>query len=132
MKKANFSPKRINVLKEDTYRKALNKVWKNNPELIESQMRSNSKKNHWKKLIKVNHIYIILAVLFFIVTVLAGIILKNLLCCCIAAGIICSLITVETLFIMFDIKFWSKMANVDFQLYRKWKFEFAKVGYELQ
>lgn len=114
------------IKKDPLYQEALYKVYKNNPELIESQQKSNAEKKQRLNAIKINKIC-----MAFLFMALLGTLLNEIFWYEIGIGMGVVLVAKEAHFIITDIIFWRRMANEDFQLYRKWKFEFAKVGYEI-
>ena len=104
------------IKKDPHYQEALLKVYQNNPELVESQQKSNAEKRQRLNAIKINKICMAFSILYVLLMALLGTLLNE---------------NFWYHFIITDIIFWRRMANEDFRLYRKWKFEFAKVGYEI-
>ncbi len=119
------------IKKDPLYQEALYKVYKNNPELIESQQKSNIEKKQRLNAIKANKICMVFSIIYLLLMALLGTLLNEIFCYEMGIGMGVVLVAKEAHFIITDIIFWRRMANVDFQLYRKWKFEFAKVGYEI-
>ena len=107
------------------------KQYKNNPELIESQQKSNAEKMQRLNAIKINKICMAFSIIYVLFMALLGTLLNEIFWYEIGIGMGVVLVAKEAHFIITDIIFWRRMANEDFQLYRKWKFEFAKVGYEI-
>lgn len=119
------------IKKDSLYQEALYKVYKNNPELIESQQKSNAEKKQRLNAIKINKICMAFSILYVLFMALIGTLLNEKFWYEMGIGMGVVLVAKEAHFIITDIIFWRRMANEDFQLYRKWKFEFAKVGYEI-
>ena len=119
------------IKKDPLYQEALYKVYKNNPELIESQQKSNAEKKQRLNAIKINKICMAFSILYVLFMALIGTLLNENFWYEMGIGMGVVLVAKEAHFIITDIIFWRRMANEDFQLYRKWKFEFAKVGYEI-
>ena len=119
------------IKKDPLYQEALYKVYKNNPELIESQQKSNIEKKQRLNATKANKICMVFSIIYLLLMALLGTLLNEIFCYEMGIGMGVVLVAKEAHFIITDIIFWRRMANVDFQLYRKWKFEFAKVGYEI-
>ncbi len=119
------------IKKDPHYQEALLKVYQNNPELVESQQKSNAEKRQRLNAIKINKICMAFSILYVLLMALLGTLLNEIFCYEMGIGMGVVLVAKEAHFIITDIIFWRRMANVDFQLYRKWKFEFAKVGYEI-
>ena len=119
------------IKKDPLYREALYKVYKNNPELIESQQKSNAEKKQRLNAIKINKICMAFSILYVLLMALLGTLLNENFWYVMGIGMGVFLVAKEAHFIITDIIFWRRMANEDFRLYRKWKFEFAKVGYEI-
>ena len=119
-------------IKKDThYQEALLKVYQNNPELVESQQKSNAEKRQRLNAIKINKICMAFSILYVLLMALLGTLLNENFWYVMGIGMGVFLVAKEAHFIITDIIFWRRMANEDFRLYRKWKFEFAKVGYEI-
>lgn len=131
MRETNFLQMKKTTSKDRTYQEAMKKVWNNNPDLVKSQMQSNIAKKRWRRIIKANQLFILFSISFFIVLMLTGILSKVTLRCYLGVSVLIIMIITELFFFIYDNKFWNRMANLDFQLYRKWKFEFAKVGYNI-
>lgn len=119
------------IKKDPLYQEALYKVYKNNPELIESQQKSNAEKKQHLNAIKINKICMAFSILYVLLMALLGTLLNENFWYVMGIGMGVFLVAKEAHFIITDIIFWRRMANEDFRLYRKWKFEFAKVGYEI-
>ena len=117
------------IKKDPHYQEALLKVYQNNPELVESQQKSNAEKRQRLNAIKINKICMAFSILYVLLMALLGTLLNENFWYVMGIGIF--LVAKEAHFIITDIIFWRRMANEDFRLYRKWKFEFAKVGYEI-
>ncbi len=122
------SPK---IKKDPHYQEALLKVYQNNPELVESQQKSNAEKRQRLNAIKINKICMAFSILYVLLMALLGTLLNENFWYVMGIGMGVFLVAKEAHFIITDIIFWRRMANEDFRLYRKWKFEFAKVGYEI-
>lgn len=119
------------IKKDPHYQEALLKVYQNNPELVESQQKSNAEKRQRLNAIKINKICMAFSILYVLLMTLLGTLLNENFWYVMGIGMGVFLVAKEAHFIITDIIFWRRMANEDFQLYRKWKFEFAKVGYEI-
>lgn len=119
------------IKKDPHYQEALLKVYQNNPELVESQQKSNAEKRQRLNAIKINKIYMAFSILYVLLMALLGTLLNENFWYVMGIGMGVFLVAKEAHFIITDIIFWRRMANEDFRLYRKWKFEFAKVGYEI-
>lgn len=119
------------IKKDPHYQEALLKVYQNNPELIESQQKSNAEKKQRLNAIKINKICMAFSILYVLLMALLGTLLNENFWYVMGIGMGVFLVAKEAHFIITDIIFWRRMANEDFRLYRKWKFEFAKVGYEI-
>ncbi len=119
------------IKKDPHYQEALLKVYQNNPELVESQQRSNAEKRQRLNAIKINKICMAFSILYVLLMALLGTLLNENFWYVMGIGMGVFLVAKEAHFIITDIIFWRRMANEDFRLYRKWKFEFAKVGYEI-
>jgi len=119
------------IKKDPHYQEALLKVYQNNPELVESQQKSNAEKRQRLNAIKINKICMAFSILYVLLMALLGTLLNENFWYVMGIGMGVFLVAKEAHFIITDIIFWRRMANEDFQLYRKWKFEFAKVGYEI-
>lgn len=119
------------IKKDPHYQEALLKVYQNNPELVESQQKSNAEKRQRLNAIKINKICIAFSILYVLLMALLGTLLNENFWYVMGIGMGVFLVAKEAHFIITDIIFWRRMANEDFRLYRKWKFEFAKVGYEI-
>ena len=119
------------IKKDPHYQKALLKVYQNNPELVESQQKSNAEKRQRLNAIKINKICMAFSILYVLLMALLGTLLNENFWYVMGIGMGVFLVAKEAHFIITDIIFWRRMANEDFRLYRKWKFEFAKVGYEI-
>ena len=119
------------IKKDPHYQEALLKVYQNNPELVESQQKSNAEKRQRLNAIKINKICMAFSVLYGLLMALLGTLLNENFWYVMGIGMGVFLVAKEAHFIITDIIFWRRMANEDFRLYRKWKFEFAKVGYEI-
>ena len=119
------------IKKDPHYQEALLKVYQNNPELVESQQKSNAEKRQRLNAIKINKICMAFSILYVLLMVLLGTLLNENFWYVMGIGMGVFLVAKEAHFIITDIIFWRRMANEDFRLYRKWKFEFAKVGYEI-
>ena len=119
------------IKKDPHYQEALLKVYQNNPELVESQQKSNSEKRQRLNAIKINKICMAFSILYVLLMALLGTLLNENFWYVMGIGMGVFLVAKEAHFIITDIIFWRRMANEDFRLYRKWKFEFAKVGYEI-
>lgn len=119
------------VKKDPHYQEALLKVYQNNPELVESQQKSNAEKRQRLNAIKINKICMAFSILYVLLMALLGTLLNENFWYVMGIGMGVFLVAKEAHFIITDIIFWRRMANEDFRLYRKWKFEFAKVGYEI-
>lgn len=119
------------IKKDPHYQEALLKVYQNNPELVESQQKSNAEKRQRLNAIKINKICMAFSILYVLLMALLGTLLNENFWYVMGIGMGVFLVTKEAHFIITDIIFWRRMANEDFRLYRKWKFEFAKVGYEI-
>ena len=119
------------IKKDPHYQEALLKVYQNNPELVESQQKSNAEKRQPLNAIKINKICMAFSILYVLLMALLGTLLNENFWYVMGIGMGVFLVAKEAHFIITDIIFWRRMANEDFRLYRKWKFEFAKVGYEI-
>ena len=119
------------IKKDPHYQEALLKVYQNNPELVESQQKSNAEKRQRLNAIKINKICMAFSILYVLLMALLGTLLNENFWYLMGIGMGVFLVAKEAHFIITDIIFWRRMANEDFRLYRKWKFEFAKVGYEI-
>lgn len=119
------------IKKDPHYQEALLKVYQNNPELVESQQKSNAEKRQRLNAIKINKICMAFSILYVLLMALLGTLLNKNFWYVMGIGMGVFLVAKEAHFIITDIIFWRRMANEDFRLYRKWKFEFAKVGYEI-
>lgn len=119
------------IKKDPHYQEALLKVYQNNPELVESQQKSNAEKRQRLNAIKINKICMAFSILYVLLMALLGTLLNEDFWYVMGIGMGVFLVAKEAHFIITDIIFWRRMANEDFRLYRKWKFEFAKVGYEI-
>lgn len=119
------------IKKDPHYQEALLKVYQNNPELVESQQKSNAEKRQRLNAIKINKICMAFSILYVLLMALLGTLLNENFWYVMGIGMGVFLVAKEAHFIITDIIFWRRMANEDFWLYRKWKFEFAKVGYEI-
>lgn len=119
------------IKKDPHYQEALLKVYQNNPELVESQQKSNAEKRQRLNTIKINKICMAFSILYVLLMALLGTLLNENFWYVMGIGMGVFLVAKEAHFIITDIIFWRRMANEDFRLYRKWKFEFAKVGYEI-
>ncbi len=119
------------IKKDPHYQEALLKVYQNNPELVESQQKSNAEKRQRLNAIKINKICMAFSILYVLLMALLGTLLNENFWYVMGIGMGVFLVDKEAHFIITDIIFWRRMANEDFRLYRKWKFEFAKVGYEI-
>lgn len=119
------------IKKDPHYQEALLKVYQNNPELVESQQKSNAEKRQRINAIKINKICMAFSILYVLLMALLGTLLNENFWYVMGIGMGVFLVAKEAHFIITDIIFWRRMANEDFRLYRKWKFEFAKVGYEI-
>lgn len=119
------------IKKDPHYQEALLKVYQNNPELVESQQKSNAEQRQRLNAIKINKICMAFSILYVLLMVLLGTLLNENFWYVMGIGMGVFLVAKEAHFIITDIIFWRRMANEDFRLYRKWKFEFAKVGYEI-
>lgn len=119
------------IKKDPHYQEALLKVYQNNPELVESQQKSNAEKRQRLNAIKINKICMAFSILYVLLMALLGTLLNENFWYVMGFGMGVFLVAKEAHFIITDIIFWRRMANEDFRLYRKWKFEFAKVGYEI-
>lgn len=119
------------IKKNPHYQEALLKVYQNNPELVESQQKSNAEKRQRLNAIKINKICMAFSILYVLLMALLGTLLNENFWYVMGIGMGVFLVAKEAHFIITDIIFWRRMANEDFRLYRKWKFEFAKVGYEI-
>ena len=119
------------IKKDPHYQEALLKVYQNNPELVESQQKSNAEKRQRLNAIKINKICMAFSILYVLLMALLGTLLNENFWYVMGIGMGVFLVVKEVHFIITDIIFWRRMANEDFRLYRKWKFEFAKVGYEI-
>lgn len=119
------------IIKDPHYQEALLKVYQNNPELVESQQKSNAEKRQRLNAIKINKICMAFSILYVLLMALLGTLLNENFWYVMGIGMGVFLVAKEAHFIITDIIFWRRMANEDFRLYRKWKFEFAKVGYEI-
>lgn len=119
------------IKKDPHYQEALLKVYQNNPELVESQQKSNAEKRQRLNAIKINKICMAFSILYVLLMALLGTLLNEIFWYVMGIGMGVFLVAKEAHFIITDIIFWRRMANEDFRLYRKWKFEFAKVGYEI-
>lgn len=119
------------IKKDPHYQEALLKVYQNNPELVESQQKSNAEKRQRLNAIKINKICMAFSILYVLLMALLGTLLNENFWYVMGIGMEVFLVAKEAHFIITDIIFWRRMANEDFRLYRKWKFEFAKVGYEI-
>lgn len=119
------------IKKDPHYQEALLKVYQNNPELVESQQKSNAEKRQRLNAIKKNKICMAFSILYVLLMALLGTLLNENFWYVMGIGMGVFLVAKEAHFIITDIIFWRRMANEDFRLYRKWKFEFAKVGYEI-
>lgn len=119
------------IKKDPHYQEALLKVYQNNPELVESQQKSNAEKRQRLNAIKINKICMAFSILYVLLMALLGTLLNENFWYVMGIGMGVFLVAKEAYFIITDIIFWRRMANEDFRLYRKWKFEFAKVGYEI-
>lgn len=119
------------IKKDPHYQEALLKVYRNNPELVESQQKSNAEKRQRLNAIKINKICMAFSILYVLLMALLGTLLNENFWYVMGIGMGVFLVAKEAHFIITDIIFWRRMANEDFRLYRKWKFEFAKVGYEI-
>lgn len=119
------------IKKDPHYQEALLKVYQNNPELVESQQKSNAEKRQRLNAIKINKICMAFSILYVLLMALLGTLLNENFWYVMGIGMGVFLVAKEAHFIITDIIFWRQMANEDFRLYRKWKFEFAKVGYEI-
>lgn len=119
------------IKKDPHYQEALLKVYQNNPELVESQQKSNAEKRQRLNAIKINKICMAFSILYVLLMALLGTLLNENFWYVMGIGMGVFLVAKEAHFIITDIIFWRRMANEDFLLYRKWKFEFAKVGYEI-
>ncbi len=119
------------IKKDPHYQEALLKVYQNNPELVESQQKSNAEKRQRLNAIKINKICMAFSILYVLLMALLGTLLNENFRYVMGIGMGVFLVAKEAHFIITDIIFWRRMANEDFRLYRKWKFEFAKVGYEI-
>lgn len=119
------------IKKDPHYQEALLKVYQNNPELVESQQKSNAEKRQHLNAIKINKICMAFSILYVLLMALLGTLLNENFWYVMGIGMGVFLVAKEAHFIITDIIFWRRMANEDFRLYRKWKFEFAKVGYEI-
>lgn len=119
------------IKKDPYYQEALLKVYQNNPELVESQQKSNAEKRQRLNAIKINKICMAFSILYVLLMALLGTLLNENFWYVMGIGMGVFLVAKEAHFIITDIIFWRRMANEDFRLYRKWKFEFAKVGYEI-
>ena len=119
------------IKKDPHYQEALLKVYQNNPELVESQQKSNAEKRQRLNAIKINKICMAFSILYVLLMALLGTLLNENFWYVMGIGMGVFLVAKEAHFIITDIMFWRRMANEDFRLYRKWKFEFAKVGYEI-
>lgn len=119
------------IKKDPHYQEALLKVYQNNPELVESQQKSNAEKRQRLNAIKINKICMAFSILYVLLMALLGTLLNENFWYVMRIGMGVFLVAKEAHFIITDIIFWRRMANEDFRLYRKWKFEFAKVGYEI-
>lgn len=119
------------IKKDPHYQEALLKVYQNNPELVESQQKSNAEKRQRLNSIKINKICMAFSILYVLLMALLGTLLNENFWYVMGIGMGVFLVAKEAHFIITDIIFWRRMANEDFRLYRKWKFEFAKVGYEI-
>ena len=121
----------LKIKKDPHYQEALLKVYQNNPELVESQQKSNAEKRQRLNAIKINKICMAFSILYVLLMALLGTLLNENFWYVMGIGMGVFLVAKEAHFIITDIIFWRRMANEDFRLYRKWKFEFAKVGYEI-
>ena len=119
------------IKKDPHYQEALLKVYQNNPELVESQQKSNAEKRQRLNAININKICMAFSILYVLLMALLGTLLNENFWYVMGIGMGVFLVAKEAHFIITDIIFWRRMANEDFRLYRKWKFEFAKVGYEI-
>lgn len=119
------------IKKDPHYQEALLKVYQNNPELVESQQKSNAEKRQRLNAIKINKICMAFSILYVLLMALLGTLLNENFWYVMGIGMGVFLVAKEAHFIITDIIFWRRMANEDFRLYRKWEFEFAKVGYEI-
>ena len=119
------------IKKDPHYQEALLKVYLNNPELVESQQKSTAEKRQRLNAIKINKICMAFSILYVLLMALLGTLLNENFWYVMGIGMGVFLVAKEAHFIITDIIFWRRMANEDFRLYRKWKFEFAKVGYEI-
>ena len=119
------------IKKDPHYQEALLKVYQNNPELVESQQKSNAEQRQRLNAIKINKICMAFSILYVLLMVLLGTLLNENFWYVMGIGMGVFLVAKEAHFIITDIIFWRRMANEDFRLYRKWKFEFAMVGYEI-
>lgn len=119
------------IKKDPHYQEALLKVYQNNPELVESQQKSNAEKRQRLNAIKINKICMAFSILYVLLMALLGTLLNENFWYVMGIEMGVFLVAKEAHFIITDIIFWRRMANEDFRLYRKWKFEFAKVGYEI-
>lgn len=119
------------IKKDPHYQEALLKVYQNNPELVESQQKSNAEKRQRLNAIKINKICMAFSILYVLLMALLGTLLNENFWYVMGIGMGVFLVAKEAHFIITDIIFWRRMANEDFRLYRKWNFEFAKVGYEI-
>lgn len=119
------------IKKDPHYQEALLKVYQNNPELVESQQKLNAEKRQRLNAIKINKICMAFSILYVLLMALLGTLLNENFWYVMGIGMGVFLVAKEAHFIITDIIFWRRMANEDFRLYRKWKFEFAKVGYEI-
>ena len=119
------------IKKDPHYQEALLKVYQNNPDLVESQQKSNAEKRQRLNAIKINKICMAFSILYVLLMALLGTLLNENFWYVMGIGMGVFLVAKEAHFIITDIIFWRRMANEDFRLYRKWKFEFAKVGYEI-
>ena len=98
---------------------------------MESQQNSNAEKRQRLNAITITKICMAFSILYVLLMALLGTLLNENFWYVMGIGMGVFLVAKEAHFIITDIIFWRRMANEDFRLYRKWKFEFAKVGYEI-
>lgn len=110
------------IKKDPHYQEALLKVYQNNPELVESQQKSNAEKRQRLNAIKINKICMAFSILYVLLMALLGTLLNENFWYVMGIGMGVFLVAKEAHFIITDIIFWRRMANEDFRLYRKWKF----------
>ena len=102
------------IKKDPLYQEALYKVYKNNPELIESQQKSNAEKKQRLNAIKINKICMAFSIIYVLFMALLGTLLNEIFWYEIGIGMGVVLVAKEAHFIITDIIFWRRMANEDF------------------